>query len=51
MVLSEEEEAALLLYETEKYEVVRCEIGMDQLSREAVTGRTFRFAADEEETV
>ncbi|KAF2494690.1 hypothetical protein BU16DRAFT_462430 [Lophium mytilinum] len=51
-VQSRDEEDALLLYETEKYEVVRCEITLDgakTVIMRRVKGCTFRFAGCEEE--
>jgi hypothetical protein len=42
-VVSKEHEEALLFYETEKYEVVRCTISMNGEEEEVVKGCTFRF--------
>lgn len=41
-VKTKDHEEALLFYETEKYEVVRCRIAMDE-EKEEVKGCTFRF--------
>jgi hypothetical protein len=47
-VMSKEHEEALRLYETDKYEVVRCDIWLGNLdgTTEAVKGLTFRFRDD-----
>jgi len=42
-ILQREEEDALLVYETDNYEVIRCEILMGD---EKVQGCTFRFIGD-----
>ncbi|KAI0880791.1 uncharacterized protein GGS22DRAFT_197360 [Annulohypoxylon maeteangense] len=43
LVQSQEEEDSLQLYETDKYDVVRCEIHMDD---QRIRGLTFRFIGD-----
>ncbi|OTA94659.1 hypothetical protein M434DRAFT_394460 [Hypoxylon sp. CO27-5] len=44
LVQDQEQEHSLQLYETDKYEVVRCEIQID--GKEKVKGLTFRFIGD-----
>ncbi|KAF2802395.1 uncharacterized protein BDZ99DRAFT_468869 [Mytilinidion resinicola] len=52
-VQSRDEEDALLVYETEKYEVVRCNIVLEVIAsvglKQLVKGCTFRYAGSEED--